>query len=242
MNRIRNAVRLRRKESQETTGKKSEGEINFQSENSKGLNIVGKENSGEIGIPEILSYFPELYVDSSNGFSANGGGVGQMICGTISSFFEDTWNRAMCEMKQVKSRNIYNLSSDLSLGIHLKREWHRLWLVRSFLAFAWESYLEDLMIENDKFPKEYLNLPSYGTNLEGIGKISLGEILCIVSSSKLTYSEKSTISIPFSTIQGKMIIKKSLSFNYNLHWKTPTPNTVAKFRVLADQKSYQDKY
>ncbi|OLQ16324.1 Regulator of chromosome condensation (RCC1) repeat family protein [Cryptosporidium hominis] len=236
MNRIRNAVRLRRKESQETTGKKSEGEINFQSENSKGLNIVGKENSGEIGIPEILSYFPELYVDSSNGFSANGGGVGQMICGTISSFFEDTWNRAMCEMKQVKSRNIYNLSSDLSLGIHLKREWHRLWLVRSFLAFAWESYLEDLMIENDKFPKEYLNLPSYGTNLEGIGKISLGEILCIVSSSKLTYSEKSTISIPFSTIQGKMIIKKSLSFNYNLHWKTPTPNTVAKFRVLQDQK------
>ncbi|KAH8584367.1 C-terminal RCC1 domain [Cryptosporidium sp. chipmunk genotype I] len=234
MNRIWNAVRLRRKESQETVGKKNVREIDFQ-ENSKSLSIVGKENSGEIGVPEILSCFPELYVDSSNGFSAKRG-VGQMICGTISSYFEDTWNRVMGEMKQTKSRNIVSSPPDLSFGVHLKREWHRLWLVRSFLAFAWESYLEDLMIANDHFGSEYLSLPSYGTNLEGNGKIPLGELLCIVSSSKLAFSEKTSISIPFSTIQGKMVIKKSLSFNCNLHWRTPPPNTVAKFRVFQDQK------
>ncbi|OII73199.1 uncharacterized protein cubi_02431 [Cryptosporidium ubiquitum] len=233
MNRILNAVRLRRKVTQEIENKEIVGEIGLQTENNG--SIMGKENLVEVGVPEILSYFPELYVDSSSGFSTKGG-IGQMICGTISSYFEDTWNRVMNEMKQNKSRNIVSKSSDLSFGVYLKREWHRLWLVRSFLAFTWESYLEDLMIANDQFGRDYLALPSYGTDLKEVGKIPLGEILCIISSSKLSSSEKSSITIPFSTIQGKMITKKSLSFNSNLHWRTPPPNTVAKFRIFQDQK------
>ncbi|KAJ1613293.1 RCC1 domain-containing protein, partial [Cryptosporidium canis] len=235
MNRLRNAVRLRRRGSSEMVGGKVIGESGLQVGNVESIGIVGKENSSGAKVPEILSHFPDLYVESSTGIPASGG-IGQMICGTISSYFEDTWNKTMGEMKQSRSRSVSSFSCDLGLGVHLVREWHRLWLVRSFLAFAWESYLEDLITLSEQLSRDYLTLPSYGSGLDDVGKIPLGEILCIVTSSKMASSEKSSPSIPFSTIQGKMIIKKSLSLNSKIHWKTPPPNTVAKFHIFQDQK------
>lgn len=235
MNRILSAVRLRRRASSEAERRKVVSETGFRVEDGEGVGVMGKENSGKTRVPEILSYFPELYVENSTGFIAKGG-IGQMICGTVSSYFEDTWSKSMCEMRPSNGSRSVGSYFDLGVGVHLKREWHRLWLVRSFLAFTWESYLEDLMTGEDQFGRDYLGLPSYCTDLEDIGKIPLGEILCIVTGSKLAFSERSLVSVPFSTIQGKMIIKKPLSFNSSLHWKTPPPNSVAKLRIFQDQR------
>ncbi|KAH8739127.1 hypothetical protein FG386_000994 [Cryptosporidium ryanae] len=246
-------------------------------------------------VPKILDCFPDIYTSKTiNNTSYVGGNVGHLICGTISSYFEDTWKRNISDYR----RNVLNIcdnggksmeyimesrtgsyygfgvssrtgsfsgfgvlsrtgsfsglkessknegknpeGSDLGseLGIYLKREWHRLWLVRSFLAFCWENYLEDLLELNSLKRKHYLSLPCYGTSLIGLRKIPLGEIICIVISSSLifTMSDKK-FQVPFSTVQGKIINKITLRVDKKRHWKTPPPNSVAKFRIHAENKS-----
>ncbi|KAH7649421.1 hypothetical protein FG379_001047 [Cryptosporidium bovis] len=275
------------------------------SKNSEGSEICKQENYNRIDndevekniyklnfeVPKVLEYFPEIYTNKAlNKESYNGGGVGHLICGTISSYFEDTWKRNMNDYR----RNVLNIYDDRSksmeygmefgyengmgsrtssyygfgvasrtgsfsglktvirdesknpkdsdigskLGIYLKREWHRLWLVRSFLAFCWENYLEDLLEFNSSKRKHYLSLPCYGTNLTDLKKIPLGEIICIVISSSLIFTmNDKKFQVPFSTVQGKIINKITLRVNKKMHWKTPPPGSVAKFRIHGNDKS-----
>ncbi|KAF7456675.1 regulator of chromosome condensation family protein [Cryptosporidium felis] len=232
MNKIRRIVRLRRKTSD--LKEQEDEKEDLGQENGKSVNEEWRD-SGNVWFSELFDRFPELFLETSKDYFSPEIGVGQMICGTISSYFEDSWTKAMGDVKQSKSRS-GTLSQESGIAVHLKRDWHRLWIVRSFLAFCWENYLRDLFLVDKESLRDYLSLPSYGTDYGDIQKIPLGEILCIVTSSRLVFSKKNAISVPFSTIKGKMIAKKTLALNSSLHWRTPPPNTVAKFRIIHTQK------
>ncbi|KAL7066076.1 regulator of chromosome condensation family protein [Cryptosporidium serpentis] len=183
-------------------------------------------------IPQICETLPEMLSDLKKNQSEILH-IGILECGTISSFFEDSWNKLFEELK----KSIRNSQKDESEWIkfisnaYLKRDWHRIWLVRCFMSMCWEMYIKDILTLDKNGDYDYLMLPCYSHSFKKVEKIPIGELLCITTNFLLDYLNPQ-IEIPLSTIRGVPILKKVIYYNKAKYWKTPPPFCVAKVALL----------